>query len=393
MRLGAGETLDRTTGEVNPALLQRFVDRNRTALRELGLLKEMENAASAQRAFLDVQDTASAANRAVKQEEAFAKLLGAEDPLTAVTSVLNGKKPVQGLRELTGIAATPEAREGLKSVLHQWAMTRAGGFDDRFNARALSDALFKPLSRNQPSLAQAMVSNGLMTTAERANLQKILAPMLRIEDAMADGRLLTVVSPNQGLSAVEEVMISQLGAQIAGAISPGGPGSLSFASTVIKNTRNLFSRLPARQSMDLLIKAAKDPELTASLLERNLSPQQDRALSLGLLRRMYSFGTVNSAVQRYLDEELSEEEQPQEEAPTAPPRRLPPAPPVRGLGMQAPPANPSRPGGSGTPGPTGQGGQPGQPSNRELFQRLFPSDTISPLIPPPQPLLPGMPPR
>ena len=390
MRLGAGEALDRTTGEVNPAMLQRFVDRNRTALRELGLLKEMENAASAQRAFLDVQDTASALNRSVKQEEAFAKLLGTEDPLTAVTSVLNGKKPVQGLRELTKIAATPEAREGLKSVLHQWAMTRAGGFDDRFNARALSDALFKPLSRNQPSLAQSMISNGLMTSAEQANLQKILAPMLRIEDALADGRLLTVVSPNQGLSAVEEVLISQLGAQIAGAISPGGPGSLSFASTVIKNTRNLFSRLPARQAMDLLIKAAKDPELTAALLERNLSPQQDRALALGLLRRMYSFGTVNAATQRYLDEELSEEEQPQEEAPAPPPRRLPPAPPVRGLGTQAPPANPPRPGASGTPGPTGA---PGQPSNRELFQRLFPSDTISPLIPPPQPLLPGMPPR
>ena len=396
LRLGAGETLDRTTGQVNPASLQRFVDKNRTVLRELGLLKEMENAVSAQRAFLDVQDTASATNRAVKQEEAFAKLLGAEDPLTAVTSVLTGKKPVQGMRELTKIAATPEAREGLKSVLHQWAMTRAGGFDDRFSARALSNAFFEPLSRNQPTLAQTMISNGLMTTAERDNLRKMLAPMLRIEDAMADGRLLTVVSPNQGLNAVEEILISQLGAQVAGAISPGGPGSLSFAATVIKNTRNLFSRLPARQSMDLLIKAAKDPELTASLLERNLSQDQDRALALGLLRRLYSFGTVNSAVQRYLDEELTGEEAP-EQAPPEPPRRpLPPAPPVRGLGPVAPPPPAPRPGAQGVPprpGMPGTPGQPAPPANRELFQRLFPTDTISPLIVQPPPGMPGMPPR
>ena len=67
---------------------------------------------------------------------------------------------------------------------------------------------------------------------------------------MGRGALLEVTSPNQGLGAVEELMLSQLGARVAGALSPGGPGSLSFAATTIKATKNLFSRLPARQALE-----------------------------------------------------------------------------------------------------------------------------------------------
>lgn len=392
LRLAAAELVDPLTGQFKEAALAGFVNKNRTALRELGLLGELQDAQSAQRALLDAKQ-GTAATEALRKEEALQALMRNEDPMAAVASVLKGQKPMAGLKNLADMArAAPGATDGLKSVLYQWAAgqgTRIVDGQEVFQPNAYYRALFDPLSKNQPPLATVMQRNGLMTADEAQNLKKLLAPMQRIEDAMSRGALLEVTSPNQGLGAVEELMLSQLGARVAGALSPGGPGSLSFAATTIKATKNLFSRLPARQALEVLEKAAKDPVLMESLLSRNLSSQQDRALALGVLRRLYPFGAMNSAVYRYLDEPDPQEELEVPEPPAPRLRPLPPAPPVRGV-PGLPPPQQGAPQGQGQPG-QGQPGAP-QPNAREMFQRLFPNDTISPMMPRP-PMLPGaMPP-
>jgi hypothetical protein len=102
------------------------------------------------------------------------------------------------------------------------------------------------------------------------------------------------------------------------------------------------------------------------MLKRGLSQQEDRTLSLGILRRLYSQGAVNSAVLRYLDEE--EEKPPAESKATVEQvqravRRLPPAPQSRGF-----PSLSNKP----------VSGAPAAPAtqSRAMLQQLFPDDSV-----------------
>jgi hypothetical protein len=306
-------------------------------------------------------------NRAIRSDEAFAALLGNEDPARAVGEILKGKNPVAGIKSLADLAreSGPEALDGLKSALYQRVFADAGGLD-RFSVKKFDDALFKPISPNQPSLVNVMRNAGIMSFDEIKNMRRLINPMVRVEDALQSGKSFDQISPSGVMSPIEDLVLTQIGARLGGMASPGGPGSLSFAAKAIQTTKRLFSRMPAQQTMDLLREVVKDPEMTSAMLKRGLSQQEDRALSLGILRRLYSQGAVNSAVLRYLDEE--EEKPPAESKATVEQvqravRPLPPAPQTRGF-----PSLGSKPPGSTPAAPSSQ--------SRAMLQQLFPNDSV-----------------
>jgi hypothetical protein len=367
VRLMAAETVDPTTGMINANRLDNFRAKNTDLIKSLGLTKELSDVSAAQRSFLAIQDKGSAVNRAIRSDEAFAALLGNEDPARAVGEILKGKNPVAGIKSLADLAreSGPEALDGLKSALYQRVFADAGGLD-RFSVKKFDDALFKPISPNQPSLVNVMRNAGIMSFDEIKNMRRLINPMVRVEDALQSGKSFDQISPSGVMSPIEDLVLTQIGARLGGMASPGGPGSLSFAAKAIQTTKRLFSRMPAQQTMDLLREVVKDPEMTSAMLKRGLSQQEDRALSLGILRRLYSQGAVNSAVLRYLDEE--EEKPPAESKATVEQvqravRPLPPAPPTRGF-----PSLGSKPPGSAPAAPSSQ--------SRAMLQQLFPNDSV-----------------
>lgn len=372
LRLGAAETINPTTGMVDPARLDRFMQKNADMINKVGLMQEFKDTGRAQRAFLAVQDQGSAVNKALRSEEAFASLLKTEDPARAVTDVLKGKNPVKGLKSLVDLTAdNPQAKEGLLSTVYQYAFAKAGGLDN-FSIKKYDDALFQPISPNQPSLVNVLRANDLMTFDQMKNLRRLINPMRKVEDAMAAGKSFDEISPSGAMSPVEDLVMTQIGARLGAAVMPSGPGSLSFASKSIQTVKKLFNKMPAAQTMELLREVSLDPDMTAAMLKRGLTETEQRALSVGLLRRMYSQGSVNSAVARYLDS--NDDEQPKQTvAPAAPAkasrRPQPPSVPTRGLphldkGASAAPAGP-------------------QTESRAMFQQLFPTDPISSMIAPP----------
>jgi len=331
------------------------------------LTKELGDVSAAQRALLNVQDQGSAATKALRSEDAFAKLLGSEDPTRALGQILKGNNPVAGIKTISGLAreSGPDAVDGLKSALFQRVFTDAGGLD-KFSVKKFDNALFQPISPNQPSLVNVMRNAGLLSFEEIKNLRRLINPMTRVEDALQAGKSFDQIAPSGVMSPIEDLILTQIGARLGGAVSPGGPGSLSFAAKAIQTTKRLFSRMPAQQTMDLLREVVKDPELTSAMLKRGMSQKEDRALSLGILRRLYSQGAINSAVIRFLDEE--EEKPPPESKTTVEQvqravRPPPPAPKTRGF-----PSLSGKPTSSAPAAPSTQ--------SRAMLQQLFPDDSV-----------------
>jgi len=387
VRAFASETLNED-GTVNLTALNNFRTKNADSLRYLGMEEEFKDIASVQKTLLEASDPDSLLKRRIKDENAFANLLEVDDPTTAISMALTSKtSPIKNFKSLVETAASgqdPEAaRRGLLSGVYQYAFQTASK-GENFSPKVFNDIMFKPLSPNSPSLANLMRSLDLVSSEEMGRLRQVTNKMARVENALNTQQ--RIVDPNlvfKPQDAVEEMAVSMLGAKIAGKISPGGPGSLYFASRTIAMTKNLFNGMPQRQRLLLLEEATKDPMLYKELMTRAVTEQEARNQGVSFLRHIFSPSVLATSVDRYIG---SGEDTTQESAP-------PPPPTARGmLNRMPPPPTPSR----GVPGLTNQGAPAGQPStapqapppgpqsatpqppsqSRQMLSALFPEDRL-----------------
>jgi hypothetical protein len=262
-----------------------------------------------------------------------------------------------------------------------------------------NDVLFKPLSPNNPSLSQLMRSSDLLSADEVARLKRMTSTMTRVEDTLTtQGK---TVDPNivfKPQDAIDDLAVSMLGAKFAGAISPGGPGSLSFAARTISMTRNFFNGMPQRQRLLLLEEAVKDPALFRQLIARGITEEESSNLVSGVLRRLHSPSVYPTALDRYVDVLETKEPTPEEtqrnkaqqqrlyfrkDLPPTPRgssaqqqlRNMPPAPQTRGMPNATPAAPPAAPAQGPKPsGPQGAAQPPSQ--SRQMLSALFPEDRL-----------------
>ena len=419
----AAEATETVNGQrfINKAEFDKFVERNRDLINELALTEEFSNISTAQQAVDALLDPASKVNYTLRGQKIFADLLDREDPFEAVFAAIKGKTPIRDTKELLRVINTSkltdaqkaQAREGLKSMLLDYAFHQAGGSQvtalpdgttvSSFDPQKYRTALFEPLRESDrrvfPSLMSLMRQEGLITPAEFENYKKIITASLNIEKTLKRG----VVSgaeelPTAEMNTLEELALTQLSARLASMVSPGGPGSLSFAQRMIRRSEQIFKRMPSQQQTALLREAAKDPALMEQLLRRDLSMQEKRNLARRLVSLLFSPTTAPIAVQRYIQTPTEEQlRQEQEEAlrirrERAQRRReqgsardqlqemdvrrilernrpMPPAPTTRGVpGMPRPGSAPPA---GGAPPTTGAPSQ-----SRLMMQQLFPNDAI-----------------
>ena len=393
-------------GTVNLTSLNNFRSKNADTLKYLGMEDEFKDIASTQRALLEASDPNSLLKKRINDEKAFASLLEVDDPATAVSQALTDTlSPVKNFKSLVATASAPTdpiekaaARNGLLSTIYQYAYQTANK-SGTFNANVFNDVLFKPLSPNNPSLAQMMQTSNLLSAGEVTRLKRMTNTMTKVEDALtAQGK---TVDPNivfKPQDAIDDLAVSMLGAKFAGAISPGGPGSLSFAARTISMTRNFFNGMPQRQRLLLLEEAVKDPALFRQLIARGITEEESSNLVSGVLRRLHSPSVYPTALDRYVDVLERKEPTPEEtQRNKAQQQRLyfrkelPPTTPqsAREMLRQAAPPTPTR----GTPGLMNQA--PGQPpsapppaalgpqgaapsQSRQMLAALFPEDRMLP---------------
>lgn len=371
-RLAAAKAIDPTTGRLNVRMLEKFAAENQPMLEKLGIYTDLQDAKKAELAFRAIQDQNSEINKTIANQSAFAQLLKFENPTTAVTDALNSKFPVKNISNMVKLASAggPDAVNGLKSTLFDYAFTKAGG-DARFSIQAFNDALLKPLGPNQPSLVNIMRSQNILTQQEVNNLKRLIIPMMRVEKAMGNKNELNKIL--DGAGAIEELAMRIVGANIGTAASGGGPGSLIAASAGSKYVREIFDKMPNFMVRSTIEKAVQDPQMMAALLRRggDKKREADYATSLAQMLGRTLATRIPAPLGIYI-EDVPKANLIQ----TGPPRF---APPVRKL----PPTVPSK----GVPGlldkkPGAQAPAPGSQSStsRSMFQSLFPNDAISPML-------------
>ena len=375
-------------GSVNVNTLDSFRAKHADTLRYLGMEADFADVSAAQRTLLDVQDPGSLLTKRIDSEKAFANLLKVDDPATAVSMALTDKTaPVRNFKSLVESASSPtnpvdrkQARDGLMSTIFQYVYQTASKTGD-FSPQAFNDVMFKPLSPNNPSLANMLRSSDLMSSEELGRLKQISNRMLNVETALKTQA--SIVDPDKvftAQSAVEDLAVTWMGAKMASRYGPQGSGSLAFAGKTIGFFRNFFNKAPARQKLLLLEEATKDPMLFKELMSRNPTAPEARNTQLSFLRHLYSPAVFPTAVDRYVetlpDEPEASEEAPQPQA-AAMLRSLPPAPVTRGTpNLQLPtpqgPAEQAQAAQAQAPAPAQ--GAPMESSSREMLQRLFPMD-------------------
>jgi hypothetical protein len=386
------------TGRVNPQALANWMARNEEVLRPFGsLTNDLKSALDAETAFRALGDPNSAANRALRDQEAFAALLpGGERPSGAVASVLNSSNPVSGMRKLSEVVKNtrfgggPGAVNGLKSTLFEYAYTKAGGTTGgKFSIQAFDDALFKPLAPNQPSIVNIMRSEGLMTLTEIKNLRRLMEPMKKVEEAMGNRVYLDKII--EGTGPVGDLAVRMLALHGAAGAVPEGPGSLAAASAISRAAKDVFGQLPRLNALSALKESIQDPQLTAALLKVGRTDREKMEILRNIEDRMSAQGIlmqlgVRSMVPagNVLPDSQAESQQRREAAKML--RTMPAAPNTRGVPFLQPQA-PQPPGSAPPGGPPGMTPAPGNApppgmapapgSSRSMLETLFPFDSIS----------------
>jgi hypothetical protein len=363
-----------------PSLI-RWASENNTLVQKAGLAGDLDNAARAENLFSLVTRQNSKINDSLKKRTTFAKLLTAESPTTVVTQMIRGKNPVSELNKMVRLAKAggPDAVDGLRSTIMDYAFTQASKGSGGFSPLAFEKAFFTPLGPNKPSLYALMRNQGIMTVTHGNNMRALINPMKQIEEALEGGgqRLDEVVS-RMGLAGQFGARFLGAQAGIAATKALGGAGTIQIPGYGASVAQEFFDKLPSLSVRSVLEDATKDPKFMAMILDkRAVMPKQQITLGRQMHAYLLSQGYTDAD---YNPPEISE-------VPTTPTtgmpaskmlRQLPPAPPTTGVpGLSsAPKVTPQGPGPRAGPAAPPAPPMPGQPPNsRQMLQSLFPFDT------------------
>jgi hypothetical protein len=380
LRIAAAKSIDPVTGRVNPKQLSTFVAENQTMLDRLGVTNDLTDAVKAENAFRSIQEQNSFINKTVNKQAAFSRVLQFENPTSAITDALNSRYPVKNFNGIVRLAKSggQEAIDGLKSSLYDYAFTRAGG-DRNFSPAAFDKALFQPIAPGQPSIVNILRSQNALTLTEVKNLRNLIKPMERVEIALKNNQLTDEVIT--GADALTELALRATGAKLGASLTPGSSGSLVAASAGSKFMRKQFDKMPTFLVRGVIEQATQDPQLMALLLKRGVSQREKFQIS----RQLH--GYLSAAGLNYAQED--NDPMPPEETPAAPTRQARkllqdfPTAPTRGKAnppLKTPAPNIGAPTQGGTALPPLPSSPAGPSTSRKMFQSLFPTDTISPLI-------------
>jgi len=271
----------------NPQLFQDFSSEFRAA---------MDDATDAARYVSRVEARSKYVNDAILSQSLWARVSGAENPTREIRSALNGRQPLESLRNMARTARdadrvarrmgderinTEAAQEGLKYSIMQYAVREAQrgiGKDKPISFSRLNEVLFSPIPDGEGgrSLIDEMYVQGLVDQEQQDGLRQLIDIGVTVERANADPTIVTdVLGEDSATSVIEEGLISMLGARAASAAAAvalpqaGAQGSgLIIAGRGASMARNLSSNSPTEKSMKALVYLTQHPAIMKKALER-----------------------------------------------------------------------------------------------------------------------------
>lgn len=415
--------LDPESDTLNVGELRRWMNKpgNARLLDTMPALKEdLENIGTARQLLTRTKEE----NSALKTKRLAGQLSLYEllpdkttNPATKVSKAisLTNPKPFAGLNELWRfvdrmgdegftVATGPnkgttfdkkELVNGFRSAIMDSMFNRAGENGKIFDVESAYRTLFEPHpnSDNKLILADWMKEKGVMSEGELARTRRLLGRMAQIQAFSARAKpgdieeFAEQVGPLFMLAT--RISGSELGAMGQKAMS-GSTQSLiarqagsQFAQKVVNQ---YLTELPASLRMDVITTVIDDPKLLATVLQRNVSPEEKQRISLVLKQSLIDNGIMSSlrrtipAIQNLTEQEVPGSGAPPERAPIPTNAPIAPAPDQRS--NLVPPAqlptrvsetapSPVQLDSAATPRPPISSSEP---VNRARFAALFPED-------------------
>jgi hypothetical protein len=211
----------------------------------------------------------------------FAKLSGTGNPSAVVEQRLFGVSSALPETELLTLIKTAKggpvgAVDGMVRVVLTAAMKNATS-GKTLDFAAFRENLFEPIQETGKALIDIMVKQGVMTVAEKAGWEQIFTVAARITKAQSSKAVIDETSKIR-LNIMTK-LIRFMGAKVALAggklLGPLDAQGLQTASAGAQLAQTGMMNNPAAKFMDLLHRAAKDPELMTLLLERPTTPRRN----------------------------------------------------------------------------------------------------------------------
>ena len=354
----------------------------------------------------------------VKNQEAFVKLIGAENPERAILKAINSENPTQELNslvELIKAADNPRnlrrllrnknlnisvealdleaAKEGVRHSVLSLAFSEGGSYSVAgMNAKGAYNMLFDALPkarRDSETLSQWMISNNIMTEKEVSGLELGLRTIIKAETKQDVSQAIITGETPALTDFYTRILGSRLGTGM-GSMMPGGrsgAAGLIEAEAGSRYLRQLTQEVPALQEYDALERILLDPELLALALRKPRSPAEKQGIINIMLDKLGTFGigiapaagqrAIPLGAQEFVEPEATTditlpEEPVVEPVSSVAPTAMPTPPPVPAQRVE-PPAATLASVSPQTPAPSGN-------VDRTRYAAMFPNDVASGLI-------------
>lgn len=288
-RLAAAESVDPNTGRVSANKLAKIIRDNGELLSKFPEVKtDLEFALKSETRLSEIGDAAKGLSRVAEQKAAFSRISKFENASDAVKSAVSpgNKTPLEDVNGLVRVAKRggPKATEGLKAAVWEHAARHATSEAGEFSFEKLSAALFNPIRPGQPSLAEALSKEGIMSGKEISSAKTLIAEAEKIANvvsARTDIETLAI-----GTDALTDLVLRISGARLGTMFAGGATGpSLIAAGRGSSFARDVIGKIPQAKVQDVLIEAARDPKFMAMLLEKPKSPKD----GLRLARQIHAY--------------------------------------------------------------------------------------------------------
>tara|TARA_R100000664_G_scaffold7087_1_gene12192 strand:+ start:1158 stop:3908 length:2751 start_codon:yes stop_codon:yes gene_type:complete len=282
MESAAARTVDRVTGQVEPAAFSKFIKNNQLTLKETGMLDDLTNIDKQVQLSKILQKTANDPKRGrafVEKKSLAAQIRGGSDDLNEVVSkAFDSPHQVNAFRDLSRTVKrgkNADAMEGLRHAIFDELIRRS---TTKMPFKQLSDEPIELISGTKlkevletvaqgKSVRQNLLDSGLISRAQSENLDKVIAKAKVFESAMGNKkRMDELIKIGDGLiNLFARVAGSKVGANSA--IGQIGGGSTLQAQAAFSGLgQKLLEKVPALKIHGVLTDAMRNPALMSDLL-------------------------------------------------------------------------------------------------------------------------------
>lgn len=341
------------------------------------------------------RDRSGRINR-IQNNSILGQILNSDSPSVVVASALSdANAPVTEykrlIRQINRFGGDEEqkalAKDALSTNTLNWAFDNAMNNNGFLSPTKAYEALFKPVLKDNPSVAQMMSDGGIIDPDVQQRLRTLLKQMAEIETQYRSGANLDELLNSD--SPLAQFTLRVIGARAASAAVPGQGGQIQIPAAGASLMQNLFGKMPMVHTKQFIEEAVRpgNTEVFLELVERGMQLRRNKGPKTRKTRDILdSFILRTLGFSPVLLGSIPASDIRQEYLPRAGerPQELPPRPPLRATQPpQAAPRPTAQVSMPQVPMPTPQAAPaPAAPApqQRAQYAALFPEDPISGLI-------------